>query len=116
MPDCELLVTCPFFSNGTYGLAEKLKEQYCKGDYAWCGRYMNFKGREAGEGKPLEGNKRRQARALSGSRKGLPCPFEAIICQEGYCQSCQVYLDRQNLGGSTVQKGDSLEDEVRRVS
>ncbi len=46
IPDCELLATCPFFNDAiqdTYQMAEMHKEQYCKGDYTWCGRYMVFK-------------------------------------------------------------------------
>jgi len=46
MPDCELLFTCPFFNDKTKDMsemAETFKEQYRKGDYAWCGRYMAFK-------------------------------------------------------------------------
>lgn len=46
MSDCELLSTCPFFNNQTQdmsGMTAKDKEQYCQGDYAWCGRYMTFK-------------------------------------------------------------------------
>ena len=46
MPDCELLVTCPFFSDSTYEMAETYKEQYCKGNYFWCGRYLGFKALE----------------------------------------------------------------------
>lgn len=46
MPDCECLATCPFFNDSTYGMPEMLKERYCKGDYAWCGRYMAFKALE----------------------------------------------------------------------
>ena len=26
------------------------------------------------------------------SNKGQPCPLKAIICQEGYCQDCNIYL------------------------
>ena len=29
------------------------------------------------------------------SMKGRPCPFKPILCQEGYCQDCQIYLDYQ---------------------
>jgi len=46
MPDCELLSTCPFFNDNPEDMsemAETLKEHYCMGDYAWCGRYMAFK-------------------------------------------------------------------------
>lgn len=41
-PDCELLSTCPFFNDCMYEMAEKDKEQYCKEDYSWCGRYITF--------------------------------------------------------------------------
>lgn len=27
------------------------------------------------------------------SRKGMPCWIKPILCQEGYCQDCQIYLD-----------------------
>jgi len=27
--------------------------------------------------------------------KGKPCPYKPILCQEGYCQDCQIYLDYQ---------------------
>ncbi len=43
MADCELLTSCPFFKDPTYMMAETDKEQYCQGDYGWCGRYMAFK-------------------------------------------------------------------------
>jgi len=46
---CELLVTCPFFNDNaqkTFEMAEIYKEQYCKGNYPWCGRYMVFKALE----------------------------------------------------------------------
>lgn len=51
---CELLSTCPFFKISTYEMAKTDKEKYCKGAYAWCGRYMAFKAlerrtREGGE-------------------------------------------------------------------
>ena len=46
MPACELLSTCPYFNDSMYGMAGTDKEQYCKGDYAWCGRYMVFKALE----------------------------------------------------------------------
>lgn len=35
------------------------------------------------------------------SRKGLTCPFKPILCQEGYCQDCQIYLDYQQ-GNSKI--------------
>ena len=46
MSDCELLSTCPFFNDKTQdmtGITEPYKEQYCKGSYAWCGRYLTYK-------------------------------------------------------------------------
>ena len=49
MPDCELLSTCPFFNDRLHDMSEMpemYKEQYCKGDYTWCGRYMVFKALE----------------------------------------------------------------------
>ena len=46
MPACELLSMCPYFNDSTYGMPEMFKERYCKGDYAWCGRYMTFKALE----------------------------------------------------------------------
>ena len=27
------------------------------------------------------------------SNKGLMCPFKPILCEEGYCRECQIYLD-----------------------
>lgn len=49
MLDCELLATCPCFNDrtqNTFEMTEIDKEQYCKGDYPWCGRYMVFKALE----------------------------------------------------------------------
>ena len=49
MTDCELLCTCPYFGNELYRaqeLTQELKEEYCHGDYALCGRYMAYKARE----------------------------------------------------------------------
>ena len=47
MADCELLSTCPFFNDGMHSeMPEMYKEQYCKGDYAWCERYLIFKALE----------------------------------------------------------------------
>ena len=45
IPDCELLSTCLFFNDmrDTSKMTGVLKEQYCRGNYAWCGRYMVFK-------------------------------------------------------------------------
>jgi len=30
--------------------------------------------------------------SISRNNKGLPCPFKPILCQEGYCKECQIYL------------------------
>lgn len=46
MPGCELLVTCPYYNDSMYGMAEIDKERYCKGDYCWCVRYLAAKARE----------------------------------------------------------------------
>ena len=32
---------------------------------------------------------------LAGNNRGLPCPFSPVVCQEGYCHQCQIYLDWQ---------------------
>ncbi len=56
MPDCELLSTCPFFNDGMHSeMPEMYKEQYCKGDYSWCGRYLIFKALEGNMPKPAKG-------------------------------------------------------------
>jgi len=36
---------------------------------------------------------------ISGNSKGLMCPFKGILCQEGYCHNCQIYLDWLKLRG-----------------
>jgi len=49
MSDCELLSTCPFFNDKTQDMTEitePYKEQYCKGSYSWCGRYLTYKALE----------------------------------------------------------------------
>ena len=56
--DCELLSTCPFFNDkagDTFEMADIHKEQYCRGEYPWCGRYMVFKAleRERGSLRPI---------------------------------------------------------------
>ena len=43
MSNCELQATCPFYNDTEqYMFTEEHREQYCRGDYALCGRYMNF--------------------------------------------------------------------------
>lgn len=39
---------------------------------------------------------------ISGNNKGLACPFKLILCQEGYCWECQIYLDWQERGEIVV--------------
>lgn len=49
MPDCELLLTCPFFNDltqSTNELSALYIVYYCHGYYTWCGRYMAFKALE----------------------------------------------------------------------
>ena len=31
--------------------------------------------------------------SISGNNKGLPCSYNTIICEEGYCHQCQIYLN-----------------------
>lgn len=33
--------------------------------------------------------------SISANNKGLACPFKPTLCQEGYCEGCQIYLDWQ---------------------
>ena len=49
MPECPLLTKCPYASDISHDFSEmneEDKEQYCKGDYGWCGRYMTYKARQ----------------------------------------------------------------------
>jgi len=39
--------------------------------------------------------------SISGNKKGLSCPLKSGICQEGYCEECQIYLDWQKAGRDT---------------
>lgn len=34
--------------------------------------------------------------SITENNKGLPCPFKFIHCQEGWCDKCQIYLDKQS--------------------
>jgi len=43
-------------------------------------------------------NETRRIFSVSGNNKGLPCPFKTILCQEGYCSECQIYLDWRKKG------------------
>jgi len=29
---------------------------------------------------------------ITGNNKCLWCPFKPVICQEGYCRDCQLYI------------------------
>jgi len=29
------------------------------------------------------------------NRKGTPCPYKPIFCQEGFCKECQIYLNKE---------------------
>ncbi len=31
----------------------------------------------------------------SANNKGLLCPFKLVLCQEGCCHQCRIYLDWQ---------------------
>ncbi len=51
MPDCPLLSRCPYANDVNHVFSEMSegdKERYCKGDYAWCGRYMTYRARQKG--------------------------------------------------------------------
>lgn len=37
--DCELVSTCPYYT-GMIDMPERCKEEYCRGEYGRCGRYM----------------------------------------------------------------------------
>lgn len=43
--------------------------------------------------------------SVSSNNKGLPCPFKPILCQEGYCHGCQIYLDGLREKGSNARGG-----------
>lgn len=38
---------------------------------------------------------------IRGNNKGLMCLFKPILCQEGYCKECQIYLDWLKQLGKT---------------
>jgi len=37
---CELMDMCPYCNSGD--MPESLKEDFCLGDFQWCGRYMIY--------------------------------------------------------------------------
>ncbi|KKN86972.1 hypothetical protein LCGC14_0262410 [marine sediment metagenome] len=39
---------------------------------------------------------------VANNNKGLPCPFTPILCQEGSCHQCQIYLDRLEVGADEI--------------
>jgi hypothetical protein len=39
MNDCELVSTCPYYT-GMIDMPEGCREEYCRGEYGWCGRYL----------------------------------------------------------------------------
>lgn len=50
MSDCELILNCPFYNSNYQEVSApntNFKEEYCHGNYAWCGRYILFKRIEA---------------------------------------------------------------------
>ena len=38
----------------------------------------------------------RRKYSIQENNKGLICPYEPIICQEGFCQGCMIYLSRKS--------------------
>ena len=53
----------------------------------------------------------------SESMKGKLCPFKPILCQEGWCNDCQIYLDykghQRTMGRDSVVVGrKDFDDEV----
>jgi len=41
----------------------------------------------------MERDKEMNAGFLKRNHKGEACPVKPILCQEGYCHECQIYLD-----------------------
>ena len=35
---------------------------------------------------------------IAENNEGLMCPFKGIVCQKGWCNECQIYLDWKKLG------------------
>ena len=52
----------------------------------------------------IKGDVSRQERILSmsSSNKGVLCPYQPVLCQEGYCHGCQVYLNWRTRGSSSL--------------
>ncbi len=48
-------------------------------------------------------------RQLEDNHKGTWCPYKQVLCQEGYCSECQVFLDvrgEEKQGGILGTKGN----------
>ena len=45
------------------------------------------------EGENTMCTKQERILRISENNKGLMCPFKPILCEEGYCRECQIYLD-----------------------
>ena len=43
--------------------------------------------------------------------KGQMCPYKVLLCQEGDCKGCQIYLER--LGTDRDKKQDALKLSVQ---
>ncbi len=41
MNECKLEQMCPYYL-GVLDIPEEYKEQYCRGEYQWCGRYLTY--------------------------------------------------------------------------
>jgi len=46
MPGCELMLSCLYYNDSTYGMAQIDKERYCQQNYGLCARYLVFKARQ----------------------------------------------------------------------
>ena len=42
------------------------------------------------------------------NHKGQSCLYKPIICQEGYCQDCQIYQDYQGFLRTLGRLGDRI--------
>ena len=40
----------------------------------------------------------------SANNNGLLCPFKLVLCQEGYCHECRIYLDWQRKKSGSVKE------------
>ena len=58
--------------------------------------------REKREVEPSPSMRKERVFSIAGDNKGLRCPFKVGICQNGYCEDCQIYLDWQERGEMLV--------------